>query len=89
MGTIDAQTPDNQPGNYYVSTRDGGRFALLLGPFRNDHQAALDMVDAVKEKYQEIDSKGVFYSFGTARRPLNDTVPDQKGLLNVYFDLPN
>ena len=84
----DQKTQSTQPGEYYVSVRDGKRAALLLGPFTDDHQAALDMVDAVRAKSAEIDPRAVFYSYGTCRVWGVDRVPIRPGSLNRYFGLP-
>lgn len=35
---------DDQPGDYSVLTIDGDRFALVGGPYVNDHAAALNDV---------------------------------------------
>ena len=82
------QTADSRPGEYYVTVIDGDRWNRLLGPFTNNHQAALDMVDAVRKKACEIDPKAHFYAFGTARIPSDDSVPIRAGLLNRFFDMP-
>lgn len=80
--------PDNKSGNYYVSViRANGHkpeFRLLLGPFRDNHQAALDRVAAVRDKAQALDPKATWYAFGTARTEpehdapgsLNDELPE-------------
>ena len=78
------QTPDTKPGNYYVTALDAKRHAVLASPFRDDHQAALDMVDAAKKIAQEVDPKAVFYSFGTAR---TDYQYDLPGVLNGRLGL--
>ena len=82
------QVADTKPGEYYVSVIDGTRWAKILGPFTNDHQAALDMVDAVRDKAIELDRKAHFYAFGTCRLEGNDTVPIRCGSLNRFFGLP-
>jgi hypothetical protein len=79
-----AQEPDTQPGYYYVSVIDGTRFGLLLGPFENDHVKALNMVEAVRKKAEELDPWGAFYGFGTCRVPL-DTQDPPEGRLNDLF----
>ena len=70
--------PDPQPGNYYVTARDGGRNWFLLGPLAH-HEVALRMVARVKELAHEADGYSVFYSYGTAR--CADTKP---GSANKY-----
>lgn len=82
------QAPDTQPGEYYVSCRNGSRYALLLGPFTNDHAGALAMVDKVTEKAHQLDGRAAFYSFGTCRLPADDTLPIRAGKLNEFFGLP-
>ena len=79
---------DTKPGEYYVTVVDGNRYNFLLGPFTNDHQAALDHVEAARKKAQELDPRSAFYTFGTARLPSDDSVPIRCGRLNRYFNLP-
>lgn len=79
------QEPDNKEGNYYVSCRDGSRTGFLLGPFYNNHQAALDMVDRVRVKAQEVDPRAHFYSFGTLR--VDKDVYNKLGVLNKFFGM--
>lgn len=78
------QQPDTQPGEYYVTVVDGPRASRLLGPFTNDHRAALGMVDAVRAKAEECDPRAFWYAYGTARFPLGDNRP---GVLNSFFNL--
>lgn len=80
------QQADTKPGLYYVTIHDGRRHARLLGPFVDNHQAALDMVDAVWEKALELNpTQAAFASFGTARwEPGTKPFP---GILNSYFNL--
>jgi hypothetical protein len=79
------QEPDTKEGNYYVSVVDGNKKGFLLGPFENDHKAALNMVEQVKVKAQEIDPRAVFYGFGTAR--VDKTVYNHPGILNHLFGM--
>ena len=60
----------NPPGtNYYVSTVDGSRFALLAGPFVA-HAEACKWVDRARDEACRVDPRAWFYSFGTtAMRP--------------------
>jgi hypothetical protein len=52
------QQPDTQPGNYYVSVRrDDGDFRCLVGPFRDDHAAALALVDKARTVAETLDPK--------------------------------
>lgn len=79
--------PDTLEGNYYVSVRDGGRVGLLVGPFSNDHSAALRFVDAARDAAFRVDPKAWFYACGTARMPRDF---DRPGVLNadVGFETP-
>ena len=79
---------DTRDGEYYVSVVDGARYALLLGPFVNDHAAALSRVEAVKKFAQSIDPRAIFYAFGTCRLPGDDTVPIRAGKFNAEFGFP-
>lgn len=66
--TSSDQIPDTRPGNYYVSIVDGPKYALLLGPFVDDHQAALDAVQSVRDKAFELNpAQATFAGFGTCR----------------------
>lgn len=81
------QTPDPRPGAYYVSVIDGPRRALLAGPWPT-HAEALAMVETVRTKACELDGRGHWYAFGTARLPNDDSVPIRAGSLNKHFGLP-
>lgn len=81
-----AQQPDSRAGAYYVSVQDNGRTALLCGPWPT-HQQALDMVGAVTLKACELDPRGHWYAYGTARLPDDDSVPIRTGSLNKHFGL--
>lgn len=74
--------PDNKPGAYYVTVYDGKRYGRLLGPFINDHAKALSLVDAARDKAHTVDPRAPFYSYGTARYPLECATP---GRLNDFF----
>ncbi len=63
---------------------DGKRHAVLAGPFRDDHQGALDTVEAAKRLAQDLDPKAVFYGFGTAR---TDYAYHRPGVLNERLGL--
>jgi len=68
---------------YYVSVRDGQKFAYLAGPFRK-HQEALDMVDAATKAAQNYgDPKAWFYAYGTCKAPNGH----REGLLNKALNL--
>lgn len=78
------QAPDNKPGNCYVSVvRGDGDWRPLVGPFRNDHAAALAMVDKARAKAEELDPRAAWYSFGTVRVDLVAYAP--AGMLNKFF----
>jgi hypothetical protein len=59
--------PDTKPGNYYVTIHDGARFGLLAGPFRDDHQTAIDLVARCQDLAIQLDPWAHFHAFGTAR----------------------
>ena len=80
-----AQIPDTRPGNYYVTVRNGARYDFLAGPFRDDHQAALDLVDRCREITEGLDTWAHFYAFGTARIDYSYSEP---GKLNRHLGLP-
>ena len=80
-----AQIPDTKPGNYYVTVRNGDRYDFLAGPFRDDHQAALDLVDRCREITEGLDAWAHFYAFGTARIDYGYSEP---GKLNRHLALP-
>jgi hypothetical protein len=65
--TDSAQEPDTQPGDYFVSVLDGGRHALVSGPYVNDHAAALADVEHCRTLAEKHDARAVFYAFGTVR----------------------
>ena len=80
----DYQVPDNKPGNYYVSVmRDDGQYRLLLGPFVNDHKAALNLVNAVRRKAEDLDPRACWYAFGSCRLEPDAAAP--AGILNKFF----
>lgn len=66
--------------HHYVTARDAGRTALLLGPFRTREEAER-WVDKVRMTASEVDVRAWFYTYGTSRvRYLSDARP---GLLNT------
>ena len=80
------QAPDIKPGNYYVSCRlDDGRTVCLAGPFRDDHAAALALVDRAAIEADKLDPRAPWYSYGTLR---TDYTYDRPGLLNQALGLP-
>lgn len=55
----------NPPGtNYYVSTIDGSRYALLAGPFET-HVEACGWVDRARDEACRVDPRAWFCAFGT------------------------
>ena len=76
------QQPDTEPGNYYVTCRDGDQTWLMLGPFENDHASAIAAVEPVRTLCTRDNRKSVFYSFGTARFAPDFTRP---GNANKYL----
>lgn len=68
----DTQAPDARPGFYYVTVRKGAdQYRLLRGPFVNDHAAALAAVREAKDRACDLDPRGHWYSYGTARLECN------------------
>lgn len=71
--TAPAPAPSGEPGNYYVSVRDpdahDGLYWLLLGPFKDDHAAALARVDEARAYCLANDGSGKahFMAYGTCR----------------------
>ena len=63
---LDLDGPDLRPGAYYVSAVDGGRYALLAGPYPS-HAAALAQVDAARTIAHELDPRAIWYGYGTCR----------------------
>ena len=59
-------TPDPRPGRYYVTIRDGERWAFLAGPYRW-HSEALANVGRINNLAQEANpAQAAFASFGTS-----------------------
>lgn len=75
------QEPDTKPGDYYVTAFDRasnaghGRTAFLLGPFRDDHAAALSRVAEARRYVEEHYARAVWWAFGTARLDTADGNP--------------
>ncbi len=65
---------------YYVDCADAGKFALLLGPFR-EHEAAQNMVDSVMNYAPKLDAKAHFYAYGTVKMANGH----RDGLLNGHY----
>lgn len=63
----EAQHPNTKLGDYFVSALDGKRFALVSGPYVNDHAAAISDINECRSLVEEIDPRAVFYAFGTCR----------------------
>lgn len=79
------QEPDTKPGLYYVSAMNetGKKWVPLLGPFRDDHGAALAKVDGVRTLACDLDPRGTWWSYGTVRIDYQDSPP--QGRLNGHF----
>ena len=74
----------NPPGtNYYVSTIDGSRYALLAGPFET-HVEACGWVDRARDEACRVDPRAWFYAFGTTAMKPEYRRP---GILNDRLDL--
>ena len=78
---------DPRPGDYYVTAWYGNSYTYLVGPFRNDHQAALGMVEAARRLAYTLDAKAPWYAYGTCRREIDDTHPRPGGKLNAELGL--
>lgn len=80
-----SQQPDTKPGLYYVSAMNetGRKWVPLLGPFRDNHAAALAKVDGVRTLACDLDPRGTWWSYGTARIDYQDSPP--QGRLNGHF----
>jgi hypothetical protein len=76
-----AVEPDPRPGHYYVSVRDGRRWALVYGPFER-HADALAAVGTARRVAVEADGRAWFYAFGTARLEPDGAVAPPEGTLN-------
>lgn len=82
---MSGQEPDTKPGNYYVTATDAGRVAFLAGPYRDDHAAALAMVDTVQRVAIEMNREAFWYAYGTVR--VDPDIYDKPGKLNDYIKL--
>lgn len=77
-------SPDTQPGDYFVSLADAGRYGLLLGPYPT-HAEALERVELGRRLTEDFDSFAHFYSFGTCRLVKDSGVT---GTLNDWVAIP-
>ena len=59
-------THEGESGGYYTSAIDGDQYGLLAGPF-DSHAQALSWVDRTRAKAEEVNSRAVFFGFGTLR----------------------
>lgn len=88
MENIKINIPTKNIGNwtdnpcYYVTVKDGNQYGFLLGPFAH-HSQALNQVDIAKQYVKKHYAKGVFYSFGTAKRENGH----REGVLNNILNL--
>lgn len=78
--------PDTALGHYYVTAIRDNRHAFLLGPFTNDHAAALSRVEEVRELANRLDPRSHFDAFGTAKLSI-DLIGVPKGRLNSHMGL--
>lgn len=62
----DPANPVIGPGDYFVSAMDGGSYWLIAGPY-DTHAEALDAVEPVKAKANELDPRAWFMGWGTCR----------------------
>jgi hypothetical protein len=69
---------NGEPGGFYVSVKDGKRTGKLLGPLAT-HEEAQRRVPEIRALAERINSRAVFYAFGTCRVVDGDRPP---GLLN-------
>lgn len=85
-------TPDKTPGNYYVTVSLQEQVTPLLGPFVNNHAAALDAVELAAQTLQQLDPRANECKYGTMRMGtticepgiLNQVLADVPGLARVY-----
>lgn len=82
----DNSDPDIRDGYYYCTVLDGPQYGLLAGPY-DTHQEAIDALPEAKKLAQQVDSRAVFYAFGTARLERDDTSIRPAGVLNVEMGL--
>lgn len=69
---------------FYVTVKDGERFALLAGPF-NRQGDALRMKASASNAASKIDPRAAWYAYGTSRVKSG---PMKPGLLNEKLGLP-
>jgi len=82
----EVQEPDPRPGRYYVSARDGGKHAYLLGPFPT-HPEALAQVDRAWAKALEMyPREATWCGFGTCRLRDDWCGPAPWGILNEVLN---
>ena len=82
------QAPDTKPGAYFVSALNGRSVALLAGPFRDDHAAALAAVDPVRREAEKVDPRAIWHAFGTVRLDYDHPRATTPGKLNHAAGLP-
>lgn len=80
-GRVALAEADARPGRYYVTARDAGRTAFLLGPFtqaswgKEAHARALGQVRAAKRFCSERFDRAAFFAYGTVWVPLYGDAP--------------
>ena len=82
--------PNPEPGNYYVTTKDGSKTSLLVGPFEH-HEDAIALVGTVTAWVNAHYPWSAFWSFGTCGiKPDADlaTNPPQGVVNQIFPDAP-
>lgn len=75
---------ENSSHHHYVTVMDNGRHGYLAGPFRT-HREALEWVEPTKKIACEVNSRGIWYAYGTSRVTTKSTPP--VGILNAHLGL--
>ena len=84
VGKVRLAEADARPGRYYVTARDGGRTAFLLGPFtqptwgKEAHARANGALAAARRYCSDNFAKGPFFQYGTCWMPLLGPAPEGK-----------
>lgn len=84
VGRVRLAEADSRPGRYYVTARDAGKTAFLLGPFtqptwgKEAHARANGALCAAKRYVSDNFTRGHFFTFGTCWVPLYGNAPTGK-----------
>lgn len=78
---MSTQTPDTQPGPYYVTAKRDTRTAFVSGPY-DTHAEALALVDKARSIAADLDPRAWWDAFGTAR--LHDLIAYPQGMLQKW-----